>query len=497
MTADALVPGYSRLTLTNEASAPALACAHVRQVAQQAGFDADELAAIELGVEEATSNVVRHAYHADELHGFEVICRPTALGLEICIRDQGLPFDPGLLPDYRPDSPPQDQLGLGTFLMKQSFDEVVFHNLGHLGKETCLVKHRSHRPIAAYAAAPPSAAARGATAAATITVRSMRAAEAIEVARCVYEAYEYSYPYEHIYYPERVAALNASGELQSAVAVTEQGEIAGHAALIFDPASPGVAEFGIVVTKPEFRGLGVAGRLGEFLVQGAREQGLAAIYTQAVTSHAFTQQFCHALGFRDCALLPGHAPASLKFRHIAEQLPQRETLVLALRSIRPADPPSIHPPAKHREMILELYRSLDIAPNCADSADAVRAAGNTELSVRTKSGLDLAVIDVRRAGADLEEALRRQLLHLRRQHLAVVELALPLCDPGMAPHLPGIEAMGFFFTGLSPLRAGGDAMLMHCLIDPAIDYDNIHVHSPVAQALLDYVRRADPNREDA
>ena len=138
MAVEPLISGYSCLTLTNEASAPALACAHVRSVAAQLGFNGEEQDAIELGVEEATANVVQHAFAPDELNSFQVICRPTALGLEICIRDQGMPFDPEQLPEFQPehvlDAPLEG--GLGTFLMKQVFDQVVFRNLGKDGKES-------------------------------------------------------------------------------------------------------------------------------------------------------------------------------------------------------------------------------------------------------------------------------------------------------------------------------------------------------------------------
>ncbi|MGD9787884.1 MAG: GNAT family N-acetyltransferase [Sulfuricellaceae bacterium] len=493
MSENEIAAGYSRLTLTNESSSPALACAHVVRVAEQAGFDAEERAAIELGVEEATANVVRHAYPAGELNTFDVICRPTALGLEIRILDQGLPFDPTQLPDYHPDALLEEpgSGGLGTFLMKQAFDEVAFHNLGKQGKEICLVKHRSHVLVDAYS--PPAPAA-PAPLTGTITVRPMEAGEAIEVARCVYESYGYSYPYEHIYYPERVAILNANGELLSAVAVTAEGKITGHAALMIDPATPTIAELGIVVTKPDFRGHGIASRLGEYLLQRARENQIETVYTQAVTSHTFTQQFCHALGFRDCALLLGHAPASLKFRRIAENLPQRESLVLALLHIRPSPPPLIYPPEKHRQMILDLYRNLGIVPHCAAPTKVPCREESTELAVRTKSGLDVGVIEIKQRGADVEKAVQHHLIQLRRQHMAVAELSLPLGDPGMAQHLPAMESMGFFFAGLSPLKEGEDALLMHCLIDPAIDYANIRVHSPTAQALLAYVRSQDPNR---
>ncbi len=40
----------------------------------------------------------------------------------------------------------------------------------------------------------------------------LQRAQAIEVCRCIYDAYRYTYVNEHLYYPDRVVALNESGD---------------------------------------------------------------------------------------------------------------------------------------------------------------------------------------------------------------------------------------------------------------------------------------------
>jgi serine/threonine-protein kinase RsbW len=51
-----------------------------------------------------------------------------------------------------------------------------------------------------------------------------RAPGPVEVARCAYRAYGYSYPNPHIFFPDRVVDLNARGSLVSALAVTPEGD---------------------------------------------------------------------------------------------------------------------------------------------------------------------------------------------------------------------------------------------------------------------------------
>lgn len=139
-----LTSGACRLTLTNEANAPALACALIYRFAASLGFSEHELKQIELGLEEAVSNVVRHAFPADELHSFDILVQSSDLGLEIRIRDQGQAFDPVQITEYDPSLAPEVQAdaGIGTHLLRTTFDLVEYLNLGATGNELGLIKYR-------------------------------------------------------------------------------------------------------------------------------------------------------------------------------------------------------------------------------------------------------------------------------------------------------------------------------------------------------------------
>jgi len=485
-----LAPGACRLTLGNEARSASLACALARAFAAQLGFGESELGAIELGLEEAVSNVVRHAWPADERHDFDVLLQATPLGLDILIRDQGQPFDPSRVPDYDPAAAPDTQMhaGLGMHLIRQAFDEVEYRNLGRGGKETRLVRYKELVPIGERPApepAPPAPAEE------VTEVRLLRPDDALEVARLIHEAYGYSYPYEHIYFPERIVALNASGELCSALALTASGRIAGHAALVIDAAAER-AELAIVVTRMQYRGQGVARRIGEFLVERARERGLRLLYTHAVTAHPYTQQFMHQLGFRDTALLPGHAPASLRFRKIADALTQRESCMYAVRlldeSCRGERVATL--PAAHREPIRAIYAGLAIPLREVEAAPSPLPP-HADVAVSVHSGLELAQLRLERWGEDAIEVLRARLAGFRRERMAVVELSLPLCDPATAARCPDVEALGFVFSGVIPgIAAQDDRLAFDFVADPGFDYGAPRIWSELGQQLRDHVRAA-------
>jgi len=495
-----LAPQHScRLSVTNDPKHIPVILAFVTATAEQWGLDERERTHIELAVEEAVSNVIRHAFAADEVATFEVSCRRAAGGIEIRVRDQGMPYDPTIVPEYQPGVPLDDQtgVGLGGFLIKQFVDEYEFRNLGPDGKELRLVK-LPESPSVADEPAPSGPAAGDAAEAPKpnrqstgVEVRWMRPAEAIEVARCVYDAYGYSYGHENIYYPDRVAALNQSGELRSAVAVTDDGSIAGHCALVFADDMP--AEIGMAATKSEFRGLGVAGRLGEFLDEAARANDLTGLQVKQVSVHPYTQKFCQKLGFRDCGFLLGHVPNTMSFKGIADHLAQRGSDVLGFKFLKRPTPRTVYVPQNHAEAVKALYDHLEIPVTFARSPGRRFPDGRTSMSVAVHSRRGVGQVRINRYGSDVPRVFRQELFLLRHNDIRVVELFLNLSDPFTPQFVELAEELGFFFTGILPETGRGDCLLMQYFNGVQIDYDTLHVVSDAAKELLSYIQSGDPN----
>lgn len=100
----------------------------VSSAAQQAGFDENEVAKLELAVDEACANVIEHAYGHDVSKEVIVRAKLDDETLSIDIEDTGNGFDP--------ESVSQEELeqliskrktgGLGMRLMKTLMDEVHY-----------------------------------------------------------------------------------------------------------------------------------------------------------------------------------------------------------------------------------------------------------------------------------------------------------------------------------------------------------------------------------
>ena len=483
---------WSRLTILNDMRYLPLALSFVRDFAVLHGVKAAPLQRLELAVEEAAANVIQHAFDTEETASFDILCRAVPAGVEVAVQDQGLPFDPTLVGDWQPQSVADAAAshGLGAMLMRKLVDEFGYTNRGAAGKEVTLVVHSEGTPVGPS----PTEGPEEATAPAVVgpkpdlTLRWMQASEAVEVARCVYDSYGYSYANENVYYPERLAAMNEQGLLRSAVAVTEAGEVAGHAALLIDGRqSP---ELGMVATKKKFRGMGVASKLMVFLDQACIISGYPGAQTKAVCVHPITQIIARKMGFAPCGFLLAHSPKTLSFKGIAEHLDQRNTDVIAFRQLQPPLGLSVHPPARHRDMIARIYGRLDRPVDLVERPPR-RPSGETRLIVSMNPTRSLAMFYLERCGANALEEVLAAVRRARREEMRVIELFLDLSDPGTPWLVPKLEEHRFCFTGLMPGVSGGDALVMQHMEGAQIDYDEIIAVEGFTRELLDYVRQLD------
>ena len=283
----------SVLTIPNDTSYLPTVGACVMAEAARLGFDEADIGDIRLAVDEACTHIIETAFEPGEEQNLTISCQRHPSRLKVTIADKGMPFDPRSIQEYDAHSGLDRKLsGLPFYLIQQTMDEVRFINKGWGGKELQLTKYVKVPDIESYfhqeelrpydtavEPAPPG----------KYEYRLMEAADAIEIARCVYKTYAYTYPGEHVYYPERVVTMSQSGEMTSAVAVTETGEVIGHCALSGQPGDP-VMEVSQAVVAPAHRRRGVMQELVDLLMKEAHQRDLAGLFVVAVTIHPFSQR---------------------------------------------------------------------------------------------------------------------------------------------------------------------------------------------------------------
>jgi serine/threonine-protein kinase RsbW len=107
----------------------------VFQAASEAGFDEDEIYAVELAVDEACSNII----------DIECTCNNINGGLEIILKDKGKPFDPEIIPapDFSVDLDHLKPRGAGLFLIRNMMDDVEFNFSENNGNVIRMVKRKA------------------------------------------------------------------------------------------------------------------------------------------------------------------------------------------------------------------------------------------------------------------------------------------------------------------------------------------------------------------
>jgi serine/threonine-protein kinase RsbW len=117
----------------------------IGRAARQAGFDEEDVANIVLAVDEACTNIIKHAYQYSPNKEIEINIIPSNQSFEIRIYDTGRTFDPTTLrpPNLKEQLRQYRRGGLGVYLMKRLMDEVEYNFQQGKRNEVRLIKYFS------------------------------------------------------------------------------------------------------------------------------------------------------------------------------------------------------------------------------------------------------------------------------------------------------------------------------------------------------------------
>lgn len=119
----------------------------VREAAVLAELDSTAINAVETAVDEASSNIIEHAYNCCGEGEIEITCKMDEKGLTVIMVDHGKPFDPSCVPEpnVKASLLDRDTHGLGLFFMRKMMDEVRFDFSNPAHNTLILVKHKTKR----------------------------------------------------------------------------------------------------------------------------------------------------------------------------------------------------------------------------------------------------------------------------------------------------------------------------------------------------------------
>lgn len=457
-----------------------------------------------LAVEEAVSNVIKHAFLPEEEANFEVICEINSIEFRVVIKDMGLPFDPNQVEEFNPETDLEDdeKKGLGFKLMKGSVDKFSFHNKGYGGKEVHLVKFIEQKHIDEFvqpndmkAYDLPEVETEQRIKKINFHTELLQPKQAIEVSQCAYRTYGYTYIMENIYYPNRLIEMANTNELISAVAVTDDtNEMMSHCALERFGRKKAIPEIGMAFTKPKFRGQGCMSRLNALLFKRAHELEIKGIYAKGVTTHPYSQKALLKGGYKACAVLVGLSPAKT-FAKMEKQGAQRETLVVFYLKLEEQKKIPLFFPPEHKTMLEKIFQNLKLQVELKLPDKNVSVAQNivqSDLEIEISDNLNYANAYLNCSGNNLVLEIKQRLKELCQKKIEAINLYIDMNDEFAVNKVKELEEMGFFFAGIFP-NDQKQYLILQYLNNVPIDYNKIVIVSEFSHELIAYIKDHDPN----
>lgn len=459
----------------------------VKQAASMNDFEEKDLHHFELIVEEACVNVIEHAFEPGERGEYtvKIIRRPQQL--VIAVEDNGLPFDIKKIQEGKSS-------GLGMLLMNAFADQINYINLGRNGKRIELIKNLFYQDVDFYLSEEEknrSEEVQQAPADEEIKFEMMNADDSIQLSRCVYRSYGYTYPSDHIYFPDKIRELIESKLVESVIIKNPDGEIIGHLALIFSNPNAKVAESGQAVVDPRYRGRNLFKLMKEYLILYAKQKGMYGIYSEAVSIHPYTQKGNISIGATETGVLLAFIPPTATFKKINESSQSfRQSAVLFYLQVNENPFREIFPPFHHKGIIIKTIErnKLDRAIGIYDEETHGKiTAVNTILNVSARVDFGFGYLRLIEYGLDFEEVVEYRLHELRLKKLDMIFIDLPLSNPFTQIMSPKLEMMGFFYCGIIPELYDGDVVRFQYLNNVDVDSQIICTASDFGKELLEYI----------
>jgi serine/threonine-protein kinase RsbW len=116
----------------------------VGEAARQVGFSEKEIYSIQLAADEASTNIIEHAYAGAKDGIIEIDCSIADEELKIVMHDKGKSFDPSSVPEpnVKADLSERKIGGLGMYLMHKLMDEVHYETSQETGNTLTMIKRR-------------------------------------------------------------------------------------------------------------------------------------------------------------------------------------------------------------------------------------------------------------------------------------------------------------------------------------------------------------------
>lgn len=320
----------------------------------------------------------------------------------------------------------------------------------------------------------------------TVSFRLFEITDGQALRDCIADFYGNGYPYKKYLEPEFLSDKCKEGNMKVLCGFTEEGEMVSVSALRFDSEFRGSAMLLLRVVKEKYRGMGIGAAQENLLFQELEKQHvLYSDYADVMTHNAVSQGSLIRRGFVICAI----RPLLYKKKIMAPGLPASEndrlSQVVMCRKESGSKTPILYCPPEHRDAAARIYSGLG-QPFIALDSGSKAVLDKTLFSHTDETGHGSAVWIVHEAGRDFGIFLQTEIKKDADKRTETILCYLNASRPGAEQAYQELSAAGFCFTGLKPLNADGEYLVMACTGGRWPDREEICLH-PEGEWLLEYI----------
>ncbi len=405
---------------------------------------------------------------------------------ELSIRDKGVPQWVEL--SYDKESILTSREDMRKFMLDMCVDSVGMEKLGKDGQRV-FVRQKICNPLQFT---PPAPYEEAEPLDKDITIKAVETeVDAIEAIRCIYSEYGYSYAYEKLYYVDSFMEMIKNGELMSFLAVNDHGQTAGHFALAFSDLYKNMPELSTVVTRREFRGLGLFAKFIDHAMNIAKERGLYAIMGQPVAFHPYSQKAFIRGGYTATSLLLSYINSDVESEYNKNN--ERLDLFACVKMVDPEASCTLYPPRELKDFVKKTYDRLGCK---AELLEPKKDVGDTRIKIEDNAVLKMKRIILFEAGEDVDKLLGDAVKDSVRKNHEMMELFISQRSPSAAAGYEMAKKSGFILSGLMPAGSDDDFIVMQLTLKVDRHYDHLVTVGEFEELTGDIIRLTEKGEEE-
>ncbi len=456
----------------------------IDEMAKKVGFSEEKIKEIEEAVKELMENAIIHAYKNGE-GIIEIDITSFENGLRIDVRDWGEP-----LAEIKTKAVPINlKEDKGFNRIYKLTDKFEYFNLGKDGKKFSVIKflphpHRKSSQEEKKDKYPTKESIDEAVK--KIVIREYKKGDEESISKLIYRNYGYTYLKDLFYYPKKIAE-NENRKFFSVVAEIE-GEIIGHFALIKSYDS-NIAEVGVVVVDPRFKGRGIMGMMFKKLLELAKKLNFLAVFGEAIMFHIYSQKSNLSHGFCETALVIGRVNEDTTLTNNILSIKKERGSVLIGYKVLQKTVKSIHIPKIYKEKIVHIYKKCKNI-SYKELLNSSKRDAHSKFAYFTDPLSNTAVIVIDKMGTAFERKFSLLLEHVRAKHPDMIYADICLetieCIDDLVEFL---NSKRFFFAGVLFFKHKNmEYLRLQYKHSHHIGKKNLICYSNFCRQLLEYIR---------